>query len=107
MAAQSGHRLTWNEDRYGSLEVGKVADMVVLAEDPLSCDLDRLKDVRVGVRWRARWNDQKAPTRGIERGPVTGASGVSFAKTRPRPRVARKGDCRRAGSREPSKGMAC
>src|SRR5262245_6700169 len=47
MAAQSGHRLTWNEDRYGSLEVGKVADMVVLAEDPLSCDLDRLKDIRV------------------------------------------------------------
>jgi hypothetical protein len=47
MAAQSGHRLTWNEDRYGSLEVGKVADMVVLAEDPLSCDPDRLKDIRV------------------------------------------------------------
>jgi predicted amidohydrolase YtcJ len=47
MAAQSGHRLTWNEDRYGSLEVGKVADMVVLAEDPLSCELDRLKDIRV------------------------------------------------------------
>jgi cytosine/adenosine deaminase-related metal-dependent hydrolase len=47
MAAQSGHRLTWNEERSGSLEVGKVADMVVLAEDPLSCDLDRLKDIRV------------------------------------------------------------
>jgi predicted amidohydrolase YtcJ len=47
MAAKSAHRLTWNEDRYGSLEVGKVADMVVLAEDPLSCDLDRLKDIRV------------------------------------------------------------
>jgi predicted amidohydrolase YtcJ len=47
MAAQSGYRLTWNEDRYGSFEVGKVADMVVLAEDPLSCDLDRLKDIRV------------------------------------------------------------
>ena len=47
MAAQSGHRLTWNEDRYGSLEVGKVADMVVLADDPLSCDLGRLKDIRV------------------------------------------------------------
>lgn len=47
MAAQSGHRLTWNEDRLGSLEVGKVADMVVLAEDPLACDLDRLKDIRV------------------------------------------------------------
>jgi len=47
MAAQSGHQLTWNEDRYGSLEVGKVADMVVLAEDPLSCDLDRLKGIPV------------------------------------------------------------
>jgi len=47
MAAQSGHNLTWNEERYGSLEVGKVADMVVLAEDPLSCDLDLLKDIRV------------------------------------------------------------
>src|SRR5215469_8972137 len=47
MAIQSGHRLTWNEDRFGSLEVGKVADMVVLAEDPLSCELDRLKDIRV------------------------------------------------------------
>jgi PPOX class probable F420-dependent enzyme len=46
-AAQRGHRLTWNEDRYGSLEVGKVADMAVLAEDPLSCDLDRLKDIRI------------------------------------------------------------
>ncbi|TMJ79811.1 MAG: amidohydrolase [Alphaproteobacteria bacterium] len=47
MAIQSGHRLTWNEDRFGSLEVGKVADLVVLAEDPLSCELDRLKDIRV------------------------------------------------------------
>jgi predicted amidohydrolase YtcJ len=47
LAVQSGHRLTWNEDRYGTLEVGKEADMVVLDEDPLSCDLDRLKDIRV------------------------------------------------------------
>jgi predicted amidohydrolase YtcJ len=47
IAAQSGHRLTWSEDSNGSLEVGKTADMVVLAEDPLSCDLDRLKDIRV------------------------------------------------------------
>ncbi len=47
MAAQSGHLLTWNEDRYGSLETGKVADMAVLDEDPLACDLDRLKDIRV------------------------------------------------------------
>ncbi len=47
MAAQSGHLLTWNEDRFGSLEPGKVADMAVLAEDPLTCDLDRLKDIRI------------------------------------------------------------
>jgi hypothetical protein len=47
LAVQSGHRLTWNEDRCGTLEVGKVADMVVLDEDPLACDLDRLKDIRV------------------------------------------------------------
>ena len=31
----------------GSLEAGKVADMVVLAGDPLTCDLDRLKDIEV------------------------------------------------------------
>jgi predicted amidohydrolase YtcJ len=47
IAIQSGHRLTFNEDRFGSLEVGKMADMVVLAEDPLSCEIDRLKDIRV------------------------------------------------------------
>ena len=47
MAMQSGYRLTWNEDRYGSLEAGKVADLVVLAEDPLTCELDRLKDIKV------------------------------------------------------------
>lgn len=47
MAAQSGYRLTWNEDRYGSLEAGKVADMVVLAEDPLTCALERMKDIKV------------------------------------------------------------
>jgi predicted amidohydrolase YtcJ len=47
LAAQSGHRLTWNEDRLGSLEAGKIADMVVLAEDPLTCDLERMKDIAV------------------------------------------------------------
>jgi hypothetical protein len=47
MAAQSGYRLTWNEERFGSLETGKVADLVVLAEDPLTCELDRMKDIKV------------------------------------------------------------
>jgi hypothetical protein len=30
-----------------SVSAGKVADMVVLAEDPLTCELDRLKDIRI------------------------------------------------------------
>jgi predicted amidohydrolase YtcJ len=47
MVAQSGHQLTWNEDKFGSLEVGKVADMVVLAENPLTCYLDCLKDIPI------------------------------------------------------------
>lgn len=47
MAAQSGHQLTWNEDRFGSLEAGKVADMVVLEGNPLTCELDNLKDLQV------------------------------------------------------------
>ena len=39
--------LVGNDVKLTGVQVGKVADMVVLAEDPLSCDLDRLKDVRV------------------------------------------------------------
>jgi hypothetical protein len=47
LAVQTGHLLTWNEDRYGSIEVGKVADLVVLDGDPLTCDEDRVKDLGV------------------------------------------------------------
>lgn len=47
MATQTGHLLTWNEDRNGTLEVGRMADMIVLAEDPLTCDFDRMKDIPV------------------------------------------------------------
>jgi predicted amidohydrolase YtcJ len=47
MSVQTGHLLTWGENQYGSLEVGKVADMVILDEDPLTCELTRLKDIRV------------------------------------------------------------
>ena len=31
----------------GSLEIGKFADITVLEEDPLTCEPDRLKDIRV------------------------------------------------------------
>ena len=47
MAVQTGHLLTWSEDRAGSLEPGKVADVVVLGEDPLTCSLERLRDLTV------------------------------------------------------------
>lgn len=49
LAVQTGHRLTWSENRLGSLEVGKVADLVVLAEDPLTCPLDRLREIAVDL----------------------------------------------------------
>lgn len=37
----------YDEDLKGSLEVGKYADFVVLNEDILSCDKDRIKDIQV------------------------------------------------------------
>jgi predicted amidohydrolase YtcJ len=49
LAIQNGHELTWNEDRFGSLEVGKQADVVVLADDPLTCPEDALKDIEVDL----------------------------------------------------------
>ena len=49
LAAQTGHYLTWDEDRRGSIEVGKVADLVVLDADPLTCDLDRLRSIPVDL----------------------------------------------------------
>ncbi|MGH7279848.1 MAG: amidohydrolase, partial [Candidatus Rokuibacteriota bacterium] len=49
LAVQSGHLLTWAEDRAGSCEVGKVADLVVLAKDPLTCAEDELRDVAVDL----------------------------------------------------------
>jgi predicted amidohydrolase YtcJ len=40
-------RAVFQEDRRGSIEVGKLADMVVLSDDILTCDLERIKDVVV------------------------------------------------------------
>ncbi len=39
--------LLFSEDEIGSLEPGKWADFIVLSEDPLTCPLDRLKEIQV------------------------------------------------------------
>ena len=47
LITQTGPLLTWDEQRKGTLEVGKLADFVVLADDPLTCSDDALKDIAV------------------------------------------------------------
>lgn len=41
----NGAQLTFEEDRKGSLEPGKFADLAVLSADPLTCSEDTLKDI--------------------------------------------------------------
>ena len=49
MVTQSGHLLTWSEDRRGSIEDGKDADLVVLDANPLTCAEDTIKDIGVDL----------------------------------------------------------
>lgn len=49
LAVQTGHYLMWNEDRRGSLEAGKDADLVVLGGNPLTCPEDGIKDLSVDL----------------------------------------------------------
>lgn len=41
--------LSFDEKKKGSIEVGKLADLAVLTGDFLSCDADRIKDLRAAV----------------------------------------------------------
>jgi predicted amidohydrolase YtcJ len=43
----TGHYLTWEENNRGPLAVGRAADFVVLGGDPLTCDEDAIKDLKV------------------------------------------------------------
>ena len=45
-ATINGAHVTWEEDIKGSLEVGKLADLAVLSDDPLTCGEEQLKDIR-------------------------------------------------------------
>jgi predicted amidohydrolase YtcJ len=49
LVTQTGHLITWNEDRFGSLEAGKMADLAVLGDNPLTCPEDRIKDIPVDL----------------------------------------------------------
>jgi hypothetical protein len=47
LITRTGPLLTWEEDRKGTLEVGRLGDIVVLEDDPLTCSEDVLKDIPV------------------------------------------------------------
>ena len=47
LITQTGPLLTWEEDRKGTLEIGKLGDIVVLDDDPLTCAEDSIKDIGV------------------------------------------------------------
>lgn len=47
LSTTAGHYLTWDEGRRGPLAPGMAADFVVLGEDPLDCELGRLRHVEV------------------------------------------------------------
>jgi predicted amidohydrolase YtcJ len=44
-ATLEGAYLTFEEDEKGSIERGKLADLAVLSEDPLTCSEDRIRDI--------------------------------------------------------------
>jgi predicted amidohydrolase YtcJ len=43
----NGARVLFWEDKLGSIEAGKLADLVVLDNDILACPLDEIKDTKV------------------------------------------------------------
>ena len=49
MFTYNGAYASFEEELKGSLEVGKVADIVILSEDFTRCSDDRIKDIKVDM----------------------------------------------------------
>jgi predicted amidohydrolase YtcJ len=49
MYTRNGPYLTWEEHKKGTLEVGKLADMIVLDQDPLTVAADHIMDIKVDM----------------------------------------------------------
>ena len=49
MATIDAAYLSFDEKRKGSIEVGKLGDLVLLSDDLLTCDTDRIKDIQALV----------------------------------------------------------
>lgn len=47
MSTYNGYAATFDEKERGSLEVGKIADMVILSENPFEIEKERLKEIKV------------------------------------------------------------
>lgn len=47
MCTYNGYYATFDEKERGSLEVGKIADMVILSENPYTIDKSKLRDIKV------------------------------------------------------------
>jgi predicted amidohydrolase YtcJ len=45
----NGAKVLFWEDKLGSIEEGKLADLVVLENDILTCPLDEIRDATVGM----------------------------------------------------------
>ena len=42
----------FEEDTKGSIKVGKIADLVILSENPLTVDKRKLKEIKVCSTWK-------------------------------------------------------